>query len=260
MVTFDSLGRDDVIDIAATLESRSEHPLAEAIIAASNGRRTNNTMTGFESVTGMGVRGTIAGKAYRLGNLKMFDNGMVTPDVKAAVERFQKNATTPVILGDDREVLAVIGIADEMRAASKDIVGLLHRAGVEKVVMLTGDNDKTAKAIADRIGLDGYYADLLPQDKAAKIDAIRQEHGNVVMVGDGVNDAPALARANVGVAMGTTGSGTALETADVALMSDDLSKIEYVMRLGRRTIGIIKQNIAFSTGIFSACSPRRAST
>ncbi|HMK45801.1 MAG TPA: heavy metal translocating P-type ATPase [Methanocella sp.] len=247
VVALNSAGREEILNIAATLESRSEHPLALAIVEA-NGGKPLRSLADFEAITGKGIRGKVDGKNYRVGNLKMY-NGLASDAVTEAVERLQRSAMTPVILADDREAIAVIGIADQLRPESADVVQKLHKVGVNEVLMLTGDNDLTAIAISGKIGLDGYYADLLPQDKAVKIDEIKKKHEKVVMVGDGINDAPALARSTVGIAMGVTGSDTALETADIALMSNDISRIEYVVRLGKRTLSIIQQNIALSLAI-----------
>ncbi|HTX44157.1 MAG TPA: HAD-IC family P-type ATPase, partial [Methanocella sp.] len=149
----------------------------------------------------------------------------------------------------DGRVLAVIAISDEVRPESRKIVSDLHARGLKEVIMLTGDNKRIAKSIASDIGLDGYFAELLPEDKARIVRGIKKAHGNVVMVGDGVNDAPALAASNVGIAMGATGSDTALETADIALMANDLSKVDYIINLGRRTLTIIKENVTFAIAI-----------
>lgn len=156
---------------------------------------------------------------------------------------FQDEGKTIVVLGTKDGALGVMAIADELRAASKDAIGSLHQHGIERVVMLTGDNETTARAIASKLGIDEYHAGLLPEDKVGVVQRLLASHGKVAMIGDGVNDAPALATATVGIAMGTAGSDAALETADIALMADDLSKVPYVVALSRRTLRIIKQNI-----------------
>ncbi len=246
IINFNSLGDEEILNIAASLESRSEHPLATAILQANHGR-TPVPVTGFESITGKGVRGTINGVEYSIGNLKMF--GAVSDDVKRAVESAQESGKTPLILGKDHTVLAVITVSDEIRPESRKLVDDLHQSGLKEVVMLTGDNNRMAKAIASDIGLDGYFGELLPEDKANIVKGIRKAHGNVIMVGDGINDAPALAASNVGIAMGATGSDTALETADIALMANDLSKVDYTIKLGRHTLAIIKENVVFAIAI-----------
>jgi Cd2+/Zn2+-exporting ATPase len=246
IISFNSKSNDEIIGIAASLESRSEHPLAQAIMRAHHNRPTM-PVSNFMSVTGKGIKGSINGNEYSLGSLKMYD--MVGSDVQKAVDHVQEAGMTPVILGNDGNVLAVIAISDEIRPESRKLVHDLHGSGLKEVVMLTGDNKRTAKAITSDIGLDGYFAELLPEEKANIVKGIRKAHGNVIMVGDGINDAPALAASNVGIAMGATGSDTALETADIALMSNDLSKVDYTIKLGRRTLGIIKQNVAFAIAI-----------
>lgn len=246
VITFDSYDKEKIIAIAASLESRSEHPLAAAILRAHHNKPTMQ-VTNFESITGKGIKGTIEGKEYSLGSLKMYES--VGEDVQRTVSHLQESGMTPIILGSDHKVLAVIAISDEVRPESRQIVSDLHMAGLKEVIMLTGDNKRMAKSIADDIGLDGYFAELLPEDKANIVRGIKKAHGNVIMVGDGVNDAPALVASNVGIAMGATGSDTALENADIALMANDLSRVGYTIKLGRRTLTIIKENVAFAIAI-----------
>lgn len=246
VITFDTRECDKVMEIAAALESRSEHPLAQAILRAYHHNEIK-PVAGFESITGKGIKGTIDGTEYRFGNLRLFDD--VNENVRRTVELMQEEGKTPLVLGNDKEVLAVIAVSDEIRPESKEIVADLHKAGMKEVIMLTGDNKRMAKAVSNDIGLDGYFAELLPEDKSRIIKGIKKAHGNVIMVGDGINDAPALAESNVGIAMGATGSDTALETADIALMANDLSKVGYTIRLGRHTLSIIKQNVVFAIAI-----------
>ena len=168
--------------------------------------------------------------------------------MKRTVEGLQEAGMTPVILGTDHKMLAVLAISDEVRPESRQLSDL-HRTGIKEVIMLTGDNKRMARSIASDIGLDGYFAELLPEEKANIVKGIRKAHGNVIMVGDGINDAPALVASNVGIAMGATASDTALENADIALMANDLSKLDYTISLGRRTLTIIKENVAFAIAI-----------
>ena len=151
-----------------------------------------------------------------------------------------------MLLGDDERILGVIALADGLRENSRASVKNLKESGIQHIVMLTGDNENTARAIASQAGIDDFRADLLPEDKVAVIGELLAEYGKVAMVGDGINDAPAMALSTVGIAMGTAGTDTALETADIALMADDLTKLSFAIRLSRRTIGIIKQNIALA--------------
>ena len=159
---------------------------------------------------------------------------------------FEKEGKTAVILSDGARAVGIIGIADEVRAESDGAIKRLKAGGIERVVMLTGDNQGTAEAIARRLSIDEYLAELMPEDKTDIIKDLTARYGRVAMVGDGVNDAPAMAAAGMGIAMGAAGTDTALETADIALMADDLSKLPFVMRLSRRTLMVIKQNIALS--------------
>jgi Cd2+/Zn2+-exporting ATPase len=243
IITFDSYDKENILAIAASLESRSGHPLAAAILKAHHNKPTM-PVTNFESIPGKGIKGMIDSKEYSLGSLKMFSP--VSEDVTRVVIHLQEAGTTPVILSADHQVLAVIAISDELRPESRKVISDLHETGLKEVIMLTGDNRRMAKSIANDIGLDGYFAELLPEDKANIVKGIRKAHGNVVMVGDGVNDAPALVASNVGIAMGATGSDTALENADIALMANDLSKVDYTIKLGRRTLTIIKENVTFA--------------
>jgi len=154
-----------------------------------------------------------------------------------------------MVLGTSKEILLLLAVADELRESSKEVISRLHQLGIEKTVMLTGDNQRTAEAIGHEAGVAEIKADLLPDDKLSFIKQLRDNHQSVAMVGDGVNDAPALAAATVGVAMGGAGTDTALETADIALMSDDLSKLPYTIKLSRKALAIIKQNITFSLAV-----------
>jgi Zn2+/Cd2+-exporting ATPase len=245
VVTF-GITKQDAICKAAAIEQRSEHPLASAIIRA-NGRGgllSPQPVEDFKATPGMGVCAQVNGTGYEIGNSRMF--GTLPALVQAEVARLEGEGMTTVLLGGSEGVLAVFGIMDRVRGNSAAAVKGLHGAGISHLVMLTGDSESTAKIIAGKTGVDEYYAGLLPQDKVGRITELKGKYGPVAMVGDGVNDAPALAEANIGIAMGATGSDTAIETADIALMSNDLTRLEYLIRLGRRTMGIIWQNVTFS--------------
>lgn len=245
IVTY-GVSEDEAITLAASIESRSEHPLASAIMKM-NGNRSLSQVDSFESITGAGVKATIRGQTYCIGSQRMFD--AIPSEVRNTIESFQSDGKIPVILGSRDRVLAVFAIIDEVRSDSADAIKSLHDAGINETVMLTGDSEGTARAISKKTGVDGYYAGLLPEDKVTAINSMKEKHGHVAMVGDGVNDAPALAASNVGFAMGATGSDTAIETADIALMSNDLSKLSFTVNLSRRTMKIIKQNVLLSVGI-----------
>ncbi|WP_235597256.1 HAD-IC family P-type ATPase, partial [Caldibacillus debilis] len=179
---------------------------------------------------------------------ELLPNG-IQSEIKEQITTLQTQGKTVMALGTEKEILALIAVADEIRESSKEVIRKLHQVGIEKTVMLTGDNQRTAEAIGKQVGVSDIKADLLPEDKLNFIKELRDKHQSVAMVGDGVNDAPALAASTVGVAMGGAGTDTALETADIALMSDDLSKLPYTIKLSRKALAIIKQNITFSLGI-----------
>lgn len=250
VIPVDTLPEKEIVALAASMESRSEHHLADAIIryAEQHGIAYKHIVPHqFESLTGRGVRAKLDGNVYYIGNHALAEEqGICSPEVDARLERLERDAKTTIILGSERRALGIIAIADTIRPESRTAIRALHESGINKVVMLTGDNCGTAKSIAEQLGIDEYRAELLPEEKVAAINSLRERYGKVGMVGDGINDAPALAASTVGFAMGTVGSDTALETADVALMSDDLSKLSYIILLSRRTLKHIKQNIALS--------------
>lgn len=245
----------DVLRLAAGIESRSEHPLARAIVSYAQKQSVSvPAIDNFQAVAGQGAYADLDGKRYYIGNLRLFENRqhVLRDDEKQAIEKLQNEGKTVMLLGDEQNLLAILAVADVIRENSAEQISLLKQLGMEKVIMLTGDNERTARAIASQVGVDEYQAGLLPADKLNVIkDLLAYDH-KVVMVGDGVNDAPALAMATVGIAMGAAGTDTALETADIALMADDLSKVAYTIKLGRSTLKIIKQNIAFSLLIKAA--------
>jgi Cd2+/Zn2+-exporting ATPase len=229
----------DVLRIASALEMRSGHPVAHAICAFSP-TDADVGVTDFRSITGKGVCGRVDGVMYQVGSPSLF-----SADGKAWVDDFQKAGKTAVLVGTQAEILGVIAVADTVRPEAQAIVRALHQRGM-KTVMLTGDNPKTAQAIAERVGVGSWQAELLPEEKLTALKDLLGQHGAVAMVGDGVNDAPALAFATVGIAMGVAGTDTALETADVALMADDLSKLPYLFDLSHQARHVIRQNIGFA--------------
>ncbi|MFB6345914.1 MAG: heavy metal translocating P-type ATPase, partial [bacterium] len=234
----DSTSEDEIFRIATALESRSEHHLARAIVdyAVQRGVEAPD-VTEFESVTATGVRAQLDGTVYQVGKPSMFEED--EPDVASRMER---EAKTAVCVGTREEIKGVIGISDTIRSGAKSMIEDLHELGIE-VVMITGDNEKTARAVAEKLSIDHYHAELMPEDKVEEIKSLRERHGRIAMVGDGVNDAPALAAADVGIAMGAAGTDTALETSDIALLGDNLSRLPYVIRLSRMGETIIGQNI-----------------
>jgi Cd2+/Zn2+-exporting ATPase len=238
--------RDEALQRAASLDAGSDHPVARAVTAAWEGAL--EPVEAFAAVAGRGVRGRLGGEAYALGNHRFAEEeGGCGPHVKAALRAQETQGRTAVVLLRGREALAVLAIADAPRETSVEALRELHALGV-RTVMLSGDNQVTASAIARAVGIDDARGELLPEDKLAAIEALLAAHGGVGMVGDGVNDAPALARATVGFAMGAAGTDTAIETADVAFMRDDLRALPEFIRLSRRTSAILTQNIALAVG------------
>lgn len=235
---------EKLLAIAATLESLSQHPLAAAVLKKARPVELLPA-EGFASHTGKGLTATIAGVSYFLGNEKLFQ-GYSLP---ARFQQLQAEGKTVMILGNEAEVLALIAVADGVREESCGVIQQLHQLGIEKTILLTGDNRKAAEAIGRLVKVTELEAELLPEDKLTAIKGLIKKYGRVGMVGDGVNDAPALAAATVGIAMGGAGTDAALETADIALMKDDLEKLPFTIKLSRKALYIIKQNISFSIGI-----------
>lgn len=241
--------------VIAALENKSQHPLASAIVRKAEADSVpyrDTVIEDFTSVTGKGLKGTIDGIVYYIGSPKYLGEiveGGIPGSVAEGISRLQSEGKTVMVAGVESRVLALIAVADEVRESSREVVSRLHELGIEKTIMLTGDNKGTADAIGSQAGVSDIESDLLPEDKLNFIKDLQKNHGKVAMVGDGINDAPALAAATVGVAMGGAGTDTALETADIALMADDLKKLPFTIKLSRKTLAIIKQNIAFSIGV-----------
>ena len=243
---------------AASLALRSDHPVSAAIAAhwtlqqnqqQNQQQRRADEVTDFEALSGRGVRGRIAGSEFHLGNHRLVhEMGMCSPQLEARLQLLERQGKTTTILCRDGRVQLLLAVADTVRDSSRDAIAQLKQLGVS-VTMLTGDNPHTAHAIGDIVQLDDARGDQLPEDKLAAIGELMARHGYVGMVGDGINDAPALARAQIGFAMGAAGTDTALETADVALMDDDLRKIPDFIRLSKKTHRVLLQNISIALGI-----------
>ncbi|WP_440991630.1 heavy metal translocating P-type ATPase [Haloarchaeobius baliensis] len=271
---------EDVLRCARGLETRSEHPIGEAIVEqATSVGVAEREIEDFESITGKGVRADLDGRPHYAGKPGLFeelgfdlshvhattDGGVVTQTAQTICDRnncldllhetvpaLQSEGKTVVLVGTEHELEGIIAVADEVRPQAARTIARLRELGVERTVMLTGDNERTARAIAEQVGVDEFRAELLPDEKVAAIEELTAEYDGVAMVGDGVNDAPALATATVGVAMGAAGTDTALETADIALMSDDISKLPYLYELAHDANGVIRQNIWASLGVKAA--------
>lgn len=241
--------REQIVAIAAGIERRSEHPLARAIVRhAEADRITPVEINDFRALTGAGASARLSGSTIYIGNPDLFQSrlGVALESVWDDINHLQGEGKTVVVIGDEKGAWGLIAIRDNIRPNAAKAIDALHAAGVEKVVMLTGDNERTAQAIARELGIDEIYADLKPEDKVTKVRELSERYGHVAMVGDGVNDAPALAEATVGIAMGAAGTDVALETADVALMADDLEKLAYALKLAKRNQSVVNQNLALS--------------
>ncbi len=262
IVTDDDLDGDEdaLLALAAGVESRSEHPLARAITQAAAARDlVISEATDFQSATGMGARGTVAGQDLFVGSVRFLEpiDASGLEPARVALENLESSGRTAVAVArleeDSRSahVLGVIGIADVLRSNAATVVNDLKRAGIDKVVLLTGDNQRVADVIGSEAGVDTVYAELLPEDKLRIVNELQAEQGPVAMIGDGVNDAPALATATLGIAMGAAGTDVALETADVVLMSDDLARLPYLFALSRQTRKTLVANLTFALGMIA---------
>ena len=246
VVALASMSKEEALRIAASLDTLSDHPVATAIVGGYKGSVA--AVKEFEALHGRGVKGTLEGVTYFVGNHRLMEELKVcSPQLEAALDRLEIEAKTAIVLSTDKGTLAIFAVADTIRDTSKVAIAELKSLGIE-TIMLTGDNDKTAKAVAAQVGIADARGNMMPDDKLAAIETFL-ERGPVGMVGDGVNDAPALARSSIGFAMGAAGTDTAIETADVALMQDDLRKLPEFIRLSKKTSQVLWQNIVFALGI-----------
>ncbi|OJX79935.1 heavy metal translocating P-type ATPase [Magnetospirillum sp. 64-120] len=235
----------------AALEARSSHPIAQAILAHAAAQGVSPAPAdNVQAIPGKGATGTIDGRSYWLGSHRYLEElGEETPEIHDLAERLETDGHSVVVVGSDRHVCGLIALSDRVRPEAKEALSALRRAGVERLVMLTGDNRATAERIAAGLGIDEVRAELLPEDKVAAVEDLVARHGTVAMVGDGVNDAPAMVKASLSIAMGAVGTDTAIETADLALMSDDLGKLAWLVGHSRRMQAVLRQNISFALGI-----------
>jgi Zn2+/Cd2+-exporting ATPase len=246
---------NELLTIIAALENGSQHPLASAIMKKAEQEKLpyqEISIEDFSSITGKGIKGKVNGIMYYVGSPNLFEEMLTTgipSNLKVSITDLQNKGNTVMVVGSETEILALLAVADEVRGSSKAVIQKLHSLGIQETIMLTGDNAGTANAIGKQVGVSNIQSELLPQDKLSFIKELRNKYNRVAMVGDGVNDAPALAASTVGIAMGGAGTDTALETADIALMADDLGKLPFTLKLSRNALTIIKQNITFSLGI-----------
>jgi len=244
-----------MLSLAAGVERPSEHPLARAIVRYADSQTVVPAETqGFQSLTGAGAVAHSNGTTVYVGSPGLFDRrlGVSLDSAWGDIRRLQEEGKTVVVVGDQDRPWGLIAIRDNLRPNARQAIHALHESGAEKVVMLTGDNSRTARALAHEVGIDEFYAELKPEDKVVKVRELSERYGHVAMVGDGVNDAPALAEATVGVAMGAAGTDVALDTADVALMADDLEKLAYALQLAKRNQSVVSQNLVLSAIVISA--------
>ncbi len=249
IVTFNNKSKEDVLRLAASIESRSEHPLAEAILREAKEMSLSlYDIEEFDAIPGKGAKAKINNRIYFIGSEKLFPDINLSETLKKEIEKLQNEGKTTVMVGTDKEIIGILGIMDQIRVQAKEAVGKLKKLGY-RIVMLTGDNSLTAKAVADKLNIDEYKAVLLPEDKIKIVEEFKKTYGKIAFVGDGVNDAPAMAEADIGIAMGACGTDVAIETGDIVLMSDDLLNIPFVLSLSKRSIQNIKQNIIASLAI-----------
>ena len=247
----DGVPMEGVLQVAAALESRSEHPIGRAIVAHARSAGLGVAPgTAYRALPGLGAEASVADTPALVGSHRLFEERAIcTPSLHARIEEVEARGSNLVAVARSGAPLGVIGFTDELRAGGREAIERLRQEGVGQIVLLTGDGQAHADAVSAGVGLDAAHAGLMPDDKVRAVAALRAAHGPVAMVGDGVNDAPALAAADVGIAMGAAGSDAALETADVALMADDLSRLPFVFRLARATLSNIRVNVAIALGL-----------
>jgi Cd2+/Zn2+-exporting ATPase len=233
------------------LECQNQHPLARAILHHARARGiVPQRADEHRALGGRGVEGVVAGKEYWIGSHRLLhESGAETPEIHERATEMEDAGQSIVAVGTPEQVCGLIGIADGVREGVAETIAALKRVGIRQITMLTGDNPQTAEAVGRVVGIDRIRANLLPEDKLREVEMLRDEFRSVAMVGDGVNDAPAMAVSTLGIAMGAIGSDAAIEAADVALMSDDLSKLPWLIRHAHRTLAVVKQNICFALGL-----------
>ena len=250
VIPVDGRSSDDLLALAAAVETQSEHPLARAVVHAARHRNLSlPAAVRFTAIPGKGGHAMVRGQAVYVGSPRLFvemGNGI---GVEPRVASLEQEGKTVMLVGTPQGILGILALADQLRPESRHVVAGLRAVGIQHIALLTGDNHAIAQRIAHQIGADTVCSEILPEQKLEAVRALRAEFGSLAMIGDGVNDAPALAASSVGIAMGVAGSDVALESADVALMADDLSKLPFLVRLGQDAARVIRQNIGFSLAI-----------
>jgi Cd2+/Zn2+-exporting ATPase len=247
----DGANADAILELAASVESQSEHPIASAILAAAKARGVALSVpANVRALPGLGVEGQVRGASIVCGTPRLFsERGAMTPAIAILAQRVVKDGMSPIVVARDGVPIGVLGVTDRPKAGAARMVSDLRAQGVSRIAMITGDHDAAAQATGAELGVDDVRSGQLPEDKVTAVENLRHAHGAIAMVGDGVNDAPALAAADVGIVMGAMGSDAALETADIALMTDELPKVPYTIRLSRATLANIRVNVAISIGL-----------
>ncbi len=252
IVPADGVEADELLQITAAVEQQSNHPLALAVVkTAVNQNLPLPVADGLENVAGRGVKSVVNGRSVFIGSLKLFDDGVINEKAKQTITQLENEGKTTMSITYGGRFLGTLALADTIRPNVHDTLNSLRNLGVKKLVMLTGDNADVAANVAQTVGVTEVMSDLLPEDKLTAVKTLQEMHGVVAMIGDGVNDAPALATATVGIGMGGAGTAVALETADVALMADDLSKLPFAVGLSRASRAIIKQNLVIALGVIA---------
>lgn len=251
VTAFQGMSEEDLLERAASVESLSEHPLAQAVVgrAKEQGIALGRPQE-LKAWTGFGVEASYADDVWKIGKPSWMEPAWLSADIQQTIQAWEDEGNTVIVVQNSQGIAGLLAIRDSIREESKAAIARLKQLGI-KAVMLTGDQQRTAQAIADEAGIDHVYAELLPEQKVAQIEQLKKTYGHVAMVGDGVNDAPALATATVGIAMGAAGSDAALETADIVLMNDDLDKLSHSVALGRRTRRIVMQNMVFALSVIT---------
>lgn len=248
---FNGHSEEEIVKIAASGETKSEHPLGQAIVDYAQKLNIKlKQINSFSSIEGKGIQSEIQSKKYFIGSHKMFEEkGLCDNEVHNQLESIENENHTAVLIGSEKEIYGIISIADSLRPEAQQSISLLKKKGIKNIGLLTGDNRRTANAVANKLGIDYQKSELLPTQKVKEIKELRKKYELIGMVGDGINDAPALASSSIGIAMGVRGTDIVLETADITLLKDDLLKLPYLFSLSKRTLRIIKQNITIALGL-----------
>jgi Cd2+/Zn2+-exporting ATPase len=243
----DGVDRDFVLERAACVEQNSTHPLARAVLKAAHyARITLSEAEEMITEIGLGVRARIRGCQVEVGSAYLGGGSLAIPaPLRAHLERFKERGATPLVVYEDRTPVGILSVTDQVRTGSRPTIDRLRDLGIERIGLVSGDHERSARLVCESVGVTDCWAELKPQDKPGVVQGLQREGMKVIFVGDGINDAPALAIADVGIAMGAAGTDVALETADIVLMNDDVGKIPFLIHLGRRMVTVIKWNIAF---------------